>query len=257
MKPKIDIISQVCTAVDYPLYWALLTKYRSKFNKIILYGSKHHGVLTLESYLKSIVPETWIQTEIDWTAPGIDWRQAETEPCLEISDSEWILFMEQDFFCDDWDKLWEDVEKAMETSDAIGLWNYTHFPYLHPCFFLVKREALEKTNKDFRAHPEINGGDHFAMITHDLVENSAKITKIQDLGWTEEHAFHLGGLTYPYQNFDGDNTVIGVKYPEALYVYNELVKSESEEFTLLQAKFKLVMDKKGIKYNPIWEKFFK
>lgn len=259
---KIDVISQICVFVDYPLYRQLIKKYRNKFNKVILYPSRHHGVVDLEEYLKQTLPETWITSHtIDWTTPGIDWRQAETEPCLEQSDSEWILFLEQDFFCDDWDKLWVDVEKAMETSDAIGWWNETHFPYLHPCFFLVKREALDKTKKDFRAHPEINGGDHFAMITHDLIENGAKITKLQDLGWTDpEHAMHLGGLTYPYQNFKGDETIIGVKYPEALATYNELLIENWEttpEFQDLAIKLKEVLKKKGFGFTFKWEKFFK
>lgn len=258
MKPKIDIISQICTAVDYPLFWATLTKYRSKFNKIILYGSKHHGVLTLEDYLKKNFPETWIKTDIDWTIPGIDWRQAETEPCLELSDAEWILFLEQDFFCDDWNKLWTDVEKAMETSDMIGWWNPTNFPYIHPCFLLMKRELLNRTKKDFSAHPEINGGDHFAMITHDVQELGVKIIKLQDLGWIDpEHAFHLGGLTYPYQNFKEDETIIGVKYPEALATYNAMIKSGNPEFQKLSEDLHRVLVKKGIYYNSKWEKFFK
>ena len=199
----IDVISQICVFNDYPIYRQLLTKYRDKFNKIILYPSRHHGVIDMEEFMRRTFPETWVTGhEIDWTTPNIDWRQAETEPCLELSDAEWILFMEQDFFVDDWDKLWKDVEKAMETSDMIGWWNETAFSYVHPCFLLIKRELLEKTHKDFRAHPEIYGCDHFAILTHDVQFLGAKITKLQDLGWKEwENAFHMGGLTYPYQNW--------------------------------------------------------
>lgn len=270
---KIDVISQICVYVDYPLYREFLKKYRDKFNKIILYPSRHHGVVDLEDYLKETIPETWVKpVEIDYGKE--DWRQAETMPCLEYSGAEWILFLEQDFFCDDWDKLWEDVEKAMQEADLIGWWNETHFPYVHPCFLLIKRELLDKTNKDFSAHPEINGGDHFAMITHDAQELGATIVKLQDLGWTEpEHAMHLGGLTYPYQNFDGDNTIIGCKYPDAFYTYNAIINPEDfysiftniftidslahTEFIRLMFRLKEVMDKKGINYDPKWEKFFK
>lgn len=256
---NIDVLMVWCTAVDYPLTRLLLRKYRNKFNKILISGSKHHGVLTLENYLKRVFPETWLTLDINWTTPGIDWRQAETEPCLTFSDSEWILFLEQDFFCDNWDKLWEDVEKAMETSDAIGWWNLTHFPYLHPSFFLVKREALDKTKKDFSAHSEINGGDHFSMITHDLVENGAKITRLQDLGWTDpKHAFHLGGLTSIYQNFDGDNILIGVRYPHALATYNRVIQSLDldPEFRTMCNSLDKVLEKRGIIPIVEFEKFF-
>src|SRR3990167_4296391 len=116
---KIDVITQCCIYNDYHLYRKMLKKYRNKFNKIILYASRHHGVLDLENHLRETIPETWVSTEIDWTTPGIDWRQVETEPCLEESDAEWILFLEQDFFCDDWNKLWVDVEEAMKTVDMI------------------------------------------------------------------------------------------------------------------------------------------
>ncbi len=261
---KIDVVSQICVYSDYPIYRQLLTKYRDKFNKIILYPSRQHGVLDMEEFLKQSFPETWVTREpIDY---GVrDWRQAETEPCLELSDSEWILFLEQDFFTADWDKLWVDVEKAMETADLIGLWNATHFPYIHPCFLLIRREILDKTSKDFSAHPEINGGDHFSMLTRDVEKLGGKIVTLQDLGYPEDRAFHLGGLTYPYQDFKGDDTIIGVKYPDAFYTYNALIRPEnftgdvvlSEEFTDLSRKLEAVMDKKGLKYDSRWEKFFK
>lgn len=264
---KLDVILQYCIFVDYPFFREWLKKYRSKFDKIILYPSRQHGVLDLQSFAEEQIKETWVLNDvIDWTEPGLDWRQREVEPCLELSNSEWILFMEQDFFCDDWDKLWVDVEKAMETADLIGWWNASAFPYIHPCFCLIKRELLDRTNKDFRAHPEVGGSDHYAMITKDAERLGATIVKLQDLGWTDpEHAFHLGGLTYPYQDFKGDDTIIGTKYPEALFVYNSLIRPEnfikrtvplSEEFSELSSKLEMVLTRKGIEYNPKWEKFF-
>lgn len=258
---NIDVISQICVYNDYPIYRHLIGKYRDNFKKIILYPSRHHGVIDMEEFLKRTLPETWVTGHtIDWTTPEIDWRQAETEPCLELSDAEWVLFLEQDFFVDDWNKLWRDVEFAMQDADLIGWWNETEFPYIHPCFLLIKRELLEKTNKDFRAHPEIPGADHFAQITRDVEKLGGTIIKLQDLGWTDpENAFHLGGLTYPYQDFKGDETIIGVKYPEAFATYNYAISHMD-----LDAKYKqLVVDvaqvlkNKSIKSNPKWEKFFK
>ena len=260
MKPAIDILSQVCIYVDFPLWRAWIGKYRSKFKKVILYASRHHGVTDLEDFWRKSLPETWVSTNIDWITPGIDWRQAETEPCLALSDAEWILFMEQDFFVDDWDKLWSDVEKTMESADLIGWWNETHFPYMHPCFLLMKRELLDKTNKDFRAHPEINGGDHFCMITQDAIRLGAKIIKLQDLGWTDpDHAYHLGGLTYPYQNFAEDETIIGVKYPEALATYNKIIQELdlNSDFRNLCEDLDVCLERKGIFPDTKWDKFFK
>lgn len=262
----IDVISQICIYNDYPIFRQLLTKYRNKFNKIILYASRHHGVIDEEEFMRRTFPETWVSTEIDWTTPGIDWRQVETEPLLEKSEAEWILFMEQDFFCDDWDKLWRDVEEAMKTSDMIGWWNPSRFPYIHPCFLLIKREVLDKTNKDFRAHPEIVGSDHFAQITRDVEKLGGKITTLQSMGYKEwENAMHLGGLTYPYQNWKGDGTdEFGVGNPEAFTVYNYWSRqapveqdpkylSLSEEIGETLRQLFPALD---LENNP-WTKFFK
>lgn len=266
---SIDVISQVCVFNDYPMFRQLLTKYRSKFNKVILYPSRHHGVIDVEKFLEKELPETWVTGHtIDWTTPGIDWRQAETEPCLALSDSEWILFMEQDFFVTDWDKLWTKVEEAMKTAELVGWWNETAFPYVHPCFLLIKRSVLDKTRKDFRAHPEIPGCDHFAMITHDAVENgvnasNGKLVSLLQLGFVDwVNAFHMGGLTYPYQNWKGDGTdLFGVQNVYAFYAYNRLSRevpvAQALAYRTLSVEIEKELDKRGYSYDKRWDKFFK
>lgn len=263
---NVDIISQYCIYNDYPIFRRNLAKYRDKVQKIILYPSRHHGVIDLEEFARRVFPETWVTGHvIDWTTPGIDWRQVETEPCLELSTAEWVLFMEQDFFVDDWDKFWDLIESAMPTSDMIGWWNQTAFSYLHPCFLLIKRELLDKTRKDFRAHPEILGCDHYAMITHDAQKLGAKITKIQDLGYKEwENAFHMGGLTYPYQNWKGDGTdIFGVTSPEAFMVYNYFSRLTEVEHSPLYLNLSLQIEERLRGLFPIiklddnrWTKYF-
>lgn len=262
----IDIVSQICVFNDNPIWRAHIKKYRSKFNKVILYPSRHHGVIDLEEFWRKVFPETWVTGHtIDWTMPGIDWRQAETEPCLELSDADWILFTEADFFVDNWDKLLIDIEAAMQTSDIIGWYNQTAFPYIHPCFLLVKRELLEDTKKDFRAHPEIDGSDHFSMITHDALRVGAKLTKLQDLGWIDwENAYHGGGFTYPYQNWKGDGTdIFGVASPEAFMVYNYFSRKAQVEQSPLYANLSLEIENRLKTFFPIlkldnnrWTKFY-
>lgn len=265
---KIDIISQICVFNDYPIYRHNLAKYRDKFNKIILYPSRHHGVIDMEEHMRKTFPETWITGHtIDWTTPGIDWRQAETEPCLELSDAEWILFLEQDFFCDDWDKLFKDVEREIDNgAEMIGWYDNNSLFYIHPCFLLIKRELLDKTQKDFRAHPEIQGSDHFAMITRDAEKLGAKIVKLQDIGYKEwDNCFHLGGLTYPYQNWKGDGTDhFGVKNPEAFMVYNYFSRLAPVEQDKKYLDLSLEIEKRLKELFPViklddnrWVKFFK
>src|SRR3990167_4778714 len=198
MKPSIDLLTQYCCHCDYPIWRNHLKKYRHLFNKVILYPNEYYRDLDFKDFSKEVLKETWVEGHtINWSEPGIDWRQAEVEPMLELSNSEWVYFNEQDWFVKDWDKFYEAVFKAIDDgADAIGWMNPTNFPYLHPCCFFVKREFLNKTKLDFRCHSEFNGGDHFCMITKDLKELGAKIVTLEDLGFKYwEDYLHLGGVT--------------------------------------------------------------
>ena len=216
-----DVLTQYCVYADYPIFRWNIKRFRDKFQKVILYPSRHHGVLDLEAFAKRQIKETWVEpVSIDYGVE--DWRQAETIPMLKHAEAEWLLFMEQDFFVDDWQRLYDDVGRAIARgADAIGWWNQTAFPYLHPCFFLLKRELFERTRNDFRAHPEIPGADHFAMLTRDIERLGGTIITLQSMGWENwVNAFHLGGLTYVYQDFKGKDTTIGVGNVEAFMAYN-------------------------------------
>src|SRR5258708_16000784 len=95
----IDLISQLCVYCDYPLMRQHFEHYRNQYNKIILYPSRQHGYLDLESFLKENIKETWVErVPVDYGKE--DWRQAETIPCLAHSNAEWIRFAEADFFAD-------------------------------------------------------------------------------------------------------------------------------------------------------------
>lgn len=260
----VDIVTQYCIFNDYPLFRGEIAKHRDKFKKVILYPSRHHGVTDLEAFSREMFPETWVDpVKIDFGKE--DWRQAETIPSLKYSDAEWIWFREQDFFVDNWEEFYRKIEEAMEDADAIGMWNPTHFPYLHPCCLFIKRSVLEKTGKDFRAHPDIPGCDHFAMITRGLEDIRAKIVKLEDLGYEEwKNCFHLGGLTYPYQDWKGDGTdIFGVKNVEAFYVYNYWSRrspvEQSPEYIKLSLSVEQTLKARFSNLDPDnnqWRKYF-
>lgn len=257
-----DLLLQYCVYCDYPIYRAWIKKYRNKFNKIIIYPSRHHGVIDLEEFAKRVIPETWVDHEvIDYGVQ--DWRQAETEPLLKHVESDWIWFSEQDFFTKDWDKLFKDLESTSRDADMMGLWNPTNFPYIHPSCLIIKKELLDATNKDFRAHPEINGGDHFCMITQDAKRLQANIVTLQDMGYTEDRATHLGGLTYVYQNFKEDfSNHIGVKYPSMFQLYNSMQRlapvEHNQEFINLSYRVEKQLQLMNLDLPPEGtEEFFK
>ena len=249
--PTVDVLSQYCLHCDYPIWREHLKKYRDKFNKVILYPNEYYRDLDFKAFAKENIKETWVENHvIDWTTPGIDWRQAEVEPMLELSDSEWVYFSEQDWFVKDWDKFYEAIFKAMEEgADAIGWMNPTHFPYLHPACFFVKRELLDKTKLDFRCHSEINGGDHFAMITRDLEKLGAKIVTTEEMGFKYwKDCFHLGGVTGNY--VDSYNPDFEFHRPNIFYVYNYWTRKANVEQSPEFLQLSLDIEKKLLDQYP-------
>lgn len=221
----IDVWLQHSIYCDYPV-WRLnmLERNRDRFKKVVLYPSDHNREKSFKNWLFDNVKETWVKDHtVDWFAPeGVDWRQAEIEPMFAYSDAEWVYFTEQDWFVKDYNKFYDMVQAEMDKgADAIGFWNATAFPYLHPASFFIKREVLEKTQKDFRAHPEIDGCDHFAMLTRDLEKLGAKIVTYQDMGLVEwEDCFHLGGLTSNIIDSVANPETYRFHRPDMFYVYN-------------------------------------
>lgn len=263
-----DLLIQHSIYCVYPLWMKHLQKHRGRFQKVILYPSDHNREVSFKDYLYETIQETWVKDHtIDWTTPGIDWRQAETEPMLPLSDTEWIYFTEPDWIVKDYVNFYDKVEEAMKDADVIGWLNPTNFPYIHPSCFFIKREVLEKTQKDFRAHPEINGCDHFAMITADVKKLGGKIVSLQDLGFNcdvspDADCFHLGGLTSNY--IDGIlNPSFEFHRPEIFAVYNyecrNLGLNLPEKFLELSQDIEqILLSRVDVSLrNNQWTKFFR
>lgn len=265
-----DLLIQHSIYIDYPVWRLNLQRHRDKFNKVIIYPSDHNREHSFKPFLEEQLKETWVNDHtIDWTTPGIDWRQAETEPMLPLVESEWVYFNEPDWFIKDHNKFYNLIEDAMKEADAVGWLNPTNFPYLHPASFFVKKSILDKTNLDFRAHPEIPGCDHFAMITRDLEKMGAKIISYQDLGMNCDDfslpldAFHLGGLTSNY--IDSHNKDYKFHRVNEFYVYNwwsrQVPVPKNLEYLNLSSKAEeLVKQQLTEEINPQtskWAEYFK
>lgn len=221
---KIDALLSHSIYCVYPPWMVnMLKRNRERFNRIVIYKSDHLREKSYETYLKENIQETWVETKIDWfTDPPPDWRQEEATAMLPYIESDWIYFTEQDFFVKDYNIFYDKVQEEMaKGADVIGWWSDTGvFPYFHPSSFFIKRETLEKTQKDFRAHPEIPGSDHFATISRDLEKLGVKMVTYKDMGLVEwEDYFHLGGLTQNYIDTIV-NPILDFHRPEIFHVYN-------------------------------------
>ena len=133
--------------------------------------------------------------------------------------------------------------------------------YIHPAFLFIKRELLEKTSKDFSARPD-KGADHFGLITQELERMKVPIWYTQENGFTEEDAFHQGGINMNYLEFGKEGFV--PHRSVLFYIYNHWsMKAEVDQdpkfMELCQrvsVKFKELHPKVDPENNP-WVEFYK
>lgn len=257
------------SACDYPLFREWIRKWGVNFfDEIIIYWDvqfRHPFYWAFIQQDLSQFPEIKFLDPVDYGFGVGDWRHAATTELIKHATGDWLCSIEQDWFTDNWEKLFSGTQKAMETSDMFGWMNPTNNRYIHPSYFFIKREVLEQTNKDFSAHPEINGSDHFAMITYQAQAAGIKVLSLQDLGYTcdfspDANCFHLGGVNQNYLN--GMTEGYQLHRPEAFLVYNYLCRQanipQDDKFLAIsqdiEAKFLPKFDL-NIRRND-WGRFF-
>lgn len=255
------------SACDYPLFREWIRKWGVNFfDEIIIYWDvqfRHPFYWAFIQQDLSQFPEIKFIDPVDYGFGVGDWRHAATNELLNHATGDWICSIEQDWFTTNWEKLLSDTQKTMEKSDMLGWMNPTNNPYIHPSYFFIKRDLLETTSKDFSAHPEINGSDHFGGITYDVEKLGGKITSLQDVGYncdfnSDSDCFHLGGVNQNYLN--GLTASFQLHRPEAFLVLNE---ANIQANVPQDPKFLELCSKIDDKFPFIqedyerWEKFFK
>lgn len=254
---------------DYPIFRQWLERHHAWFDQIIICWDINFRFPFYNAFIQSSLshlPNIMFLDTPDRELGVADWRDTATNEMLKHATGDWIISIEQDWFSRDWDKLLSSVERAMETTDLIGWMNPTNFPYIHPAFWCIRKSVLDRTTKDFKPHPEINGADHFSWITKEVKEMGAAITSLQDLGFdceVTEHAdsFHLGGVNMNYLNGLQEGFVF--HRPEIFYVYNYWCRRASvqqdQRFIDLSYAIEEKLKTTKIDSNPalsVWRKFF-
>lgn len=185
MKP--DLLNVNPKDVFYLPFVRRITRDRGLFNQVITVITEGNPTTDyVPEIVKSIPNSIVIKPNIlELTAGGKDWRDIAVKEGLARIDSDYILFMEQDFFVED--GFFENLFKLSKGFDAVGFIDHNR---LHPACLLVNKEALNKTSKDFAAYPPDN--DHFAIVTQELMTMNFKT--FQELGLTGW--YHLSSLTF-------------------------------------------------------------
>lgn len=185
MKPAVVMVHP--RHLDYPVSRWNLERFQDYFDGIYVGFSDHHVEnQDLTNFLRDKMPFVHF---VEVIRTGDDWRNDAVNCILKEVDSEYILFMEQDFLIHD-STFFEKVLK--DDRDFIY---FKEDARIHPAFACVKRELIEKTSKDFSATPP---GDHFYKFFDELPEG----VNIDTLGVEKRvDYYHMNGLSQNYQCF--------------------------------------------------------
>lgn len=168
---KPDLLCVWPTHLDYPLYRKFLHDNRDRFAKVIVvFTQMNTGKDYSEWVRQELNKDGIISTYNDEVLSG-DWRNVAVRKGLSYSDAEWVFFTEEDFLPGP--NFWSEFDLVMQTKsiDVMGAYQDMR---LHPCCIFIKREVLDKTSKDFSAHPPEH--DHFGQIQKDLMNFDPPLT---------------------------------------------------------------------------------
>ena len=174
----IDVI--ICWPRDiyYPLFVLQMNRDRDLFEKVII-------VMTAGESNRDFTGNIAIKdaTVLQIGSASGDWRDIATKAALSQSKSDYVLFLEQDFF---YKKGL--IEKIMKSdADMVGFRDGNRF---HPACLLIKKSALSDITLDFSANPPKH--DHFGGLTKQLDGKTFEELGID--GW-----YHLSGLTHNFR----------------------------------------------------------
>lgn len=189
MKP--DIICVHSDSVDYPLWREFLDINSAKFGKVFVGMTKANYSTNYMQFVNTALTQQGIIVITDTNLlPGHDWRSSAVNKCLALSQSEHVLFLEQDFLFHDETLL----DKILNLEvDLFGFKEHDRpGDRMHPAFMIVKRSLLNQSCLNFSAG---NGLDHFGQVSRELEALCQPLLLNQ---WNPTGWEHLAGLNHNY-----------------------------------------------------------
>lgn len=189
----------------YPLWVKRMNENRDLFDRLIVVitqkGSERNFTKDIIRSLKDVII---IREYYD---NGKDWRHAALSRAMQVFVADRALFLEQDFLMGK-----GFLKKLLSYNfNTIGFEEGNRF---HPACLLVKREALDKTNKDFSVDPDVS--DHFGKLSKEL-RNIGDCHLLKDLDLPEY--YHMSGLSQNYRLTENFHT------PDDFFLYNILCEN--------------------------------
>jgi len=183
---KPDVLLTWPSGIDYPLCRLQLTKYRSWFNKIII-SYYDHGTPDFIPFLRVNYPDwTWVESP----QTSVSWRETAVLKGLEVSKSEYVLFLEQDFF---WKKA-QFLARTFSAAEKYGTVGIKQGTRLHPAYLLTRRYILDAGCLDFSAPGQDR--DHFWGVSQDILALDS-LAELKDLAlFPGRDWYHFSSMTW-------------------------------------------------------------
>ncbi len=204
VKPDVIVVNP--SSVDYPLWRHTMEQVRDQLGQVIVVHYNDYKGASYSDFVRGAMP--WA-THVAATAGPGDWRNLAVHSGLAKSQSEWVVFMEQDFlpaFPAAFFGLLRMLPKYSGRPDVLGWWDgdvgvqlqpLNHMTRLHPSLLMVNRQLIESTSRDFGAHTE-KGHDHFGLFTEELKASSARIVSLAEQGVPKQDWHHWAGITHNF-----------------------------------------------------------
>lgn len=186
---KIDVIFCHPIHLQYPLWQQQIRDQRKYFDKVIVSFTQMNAKGDYRKFIRdSMGEDNIIFVDNEPAQAKEDWRNQATNKALSFSNSDWVLFSEQDFLIYNPGLFWKMIEDLAKPScEVIG---YMQDKRLHPAFLLIKRETLNKTSRNFSVIPDKE--DHFAIVAKEIDKFPKAL--IFDTG-SENLFHHMNGLS--------------------------------------------------------------
>lgn len=203
MRP--DVLLTWPTNCDYPLWRRWLASERARFAQVLVAFSPHPGRYDYRDFVRGALADQFVTfLDTPWRG-GEDWRDVAVNAMLDLSDTEWVWFTEQDLRIVDY-RFWRAVQVGADSGAALlGIQRDTRW---HPCCLFSRRDAVEQTSRYFGSEPV----DHFYKFGRELEQwGSFDLER-----WAPEGSLrHMAGLSRNHQLLDEE------RYPE-VYKPDEL-----------------------------------
>lgn len=186
-----DVIVSWPDNCDYPIWRKFIRDNRFRFGKVIVVFTKTNQAINFTEFVRQAMEHddiTFIESPKVYS--GQDWRNVAVNAALQVSESDWVWFTEQDLVITTpyyWDQF---------TNKSADFYSYYVGDRMHPCNIYMTRYLIDETSRDFSANPP--DYDHFGKIQEE-VESLYENNDIDgEFIYENEQFYHLNGLSHNF-----------------------------------------------------------